>query len=330
MDTGDAGVDLYTGLSEDLEVEVLPYDGSAEADTHGALGAPELVFPEEVGSVGYNFNLPLTVRNTTGEKILVELSELVWNGVDILRQHARVTVMPGRSGKLRAKAVIPSSVEPGPMSMELTAGFADDLRIYPRSGVVSLTLRGARPSGSRPNGERQTLNVLPVLGYTALGLGGIAVLTFLVFALRSLLLHTFSSTGLPAPRGARGAVRERAIEMHVEGQNRNIGTRNVNYIRKNGSATVGGGFSTFLIYMYKLPSKIGLISRKGNSYTFKQVKPDYFEGDAKTVDDCLDNEIVVLTENGRRIKIRFRRYVSELERINSIMRSVKAAPESLE
>ncbi len=324
-DMSAGGVDLYTDLSGNLDVDVLAFDGSGNADTHLALGAPELVFPEELGRVGYSFTLPFIVRNSSDERILVELTELVWNGVDILDGNVSVAVSPGKSSKLRAKVRIPSSVELGPLTMELTAGFADDLRIYPRTGSVSLTLKGIRPQG-----EKRSMNPLPVLGYSALGLGGIILLTFIVFAVRGLVVRTFASTGVPVHRGSRGPVRERAIEMYVEGQNPNIGTRNVNYIRNNGSATVGGGFSTFLIYIYKLPSRIGLISRKGETYAFKQLKPDSFENTSTTVSECLGKEIVVLTENGRKVVIKFRRYVSKLERINRIMRLVDDSRESLE
>ena len=312
------GVDLYAQLSSEPDVAVVSYAEAGGDTTHRALGAPELIFPLDVGRVGYRFTLPFTVRNLSSEKILIELTELVWNGVDILIESDRVTVDSERSTKLRARVRIPSSVEPGPLTMELTAGFADELRIYPRTGSVSITLKGAPPRG-----EGRSLNLLPLLGYFAIGLAGIVVLTLIVFALRALIARTFSSTGVPIPRASRGGhVRERAIEMYVEGQNPNIGTRNVNYIRRNGSATVGGGFSTFLIYMYKLPARIALISRKDESYTFKPLKKHLFEN-PETISDCLGKEIIVLSENGRKISIRFRRYVSALERINRIMRLVE-------
>ena len=211
QDAESGGVDLYTELSGNLDVDVVAYDESDGENTHRALDAPEQVFPE--------------------------------------------------------------------------------------------------------------LNLLPVLGYTAGALGGIAVLTLFVFAVKGLIARTFAATGAPAARGSQGTIHERAIEMHVEGQNPNIGSRNVNYIRNNGRSTIGGGFSAFLIYIYKVPSRIGLISRKGENYTFKPLKPAYFEN-AKTVSDCLGKEITVLSENGRKIAIKFRRYVSALERINRIMRLV--------
>ncbi len=304
--------DLYPTLAKDLDVDVLSYDAGDADITHRALGAPELVFPDDLGKVGYSFILPLTIRNLTDEKILVELSGLIWNNTDILNSQVTAAVPPEKSAKMRARVNLPRSIEPGPLTLNLEAVFKDDLRIYPRKGAVSVTLRGSAFRNVR------SANVLPVLGYIGLSLVGIIVLTLMVFGARALVTRVFATIGTSAVQGVFGTPSDRAIEMYVEGQNSKIGTRNVNYIRDGGSASVGGGFSSFLIYLYKLPARIGLVSRKGTSYTFTPEKPEFFE--SGEVKDCLDKDITVLCNRGRKVKIRFRRFISPLERINAIMR----------
>ncbi|MBN1686065.1 MAG: VWA domain-containing protein [Spirochaetales bacterium] len=309
--------DTYAALAKDLDVDVLVY-GQPDGDTtHRVLGAPELVFPENLGRVGRVFTMPLTVRNLSDDRILVELEGLIWNGADLLDSPVILSVRPQKSRELRAKIRIPSSVESGPVTLDLEAVFGDDLRIYPRKGSVTITLKG---DGLRD--AARSVHLLPVLGYAGAIAGGIVLLILLTFAARSLLARAFATAGTSAAQAVYGTADDRAIEMYVEGQNPHIGNRNVHYIRKDGSATVGGGFSSFLIYLYKFPPRIGLLSRKGDRYAFLPVKPEFFE-DAEAVDDCLDKDIAVVSSTGRRLTIRFRRYISALEQINAIMRLVR-------
>jgi len=303
-------------LAEELDVEVLPYTEPDEDTHHRAIGAPQLIFPEDLGKVRHTFTLPLTVRNLSDERILVELVEIIWNGIDLLKKPVSVTVEGEKQKKLPARLHLPSSLEPGQMSLDLAAGFADDLRIYPREGTVSITLRGGNVTA-----VSRSTTLLPVLTYIGIAIGGALALVFLFFAVRS-LVSRISTIGAASMSTHHGSPSERSIELYVEGQNPNIGTRNVHYIRKNTSASVGGGFSNFLIYMYRLPPRIGLVSRKEERYTFSPVKPEFFENAGEVV-DCLNKDITVVCSSGRKVTIRFRKYVSELEKINMLMRSIR-------
>ncbi len=54
-------------------------------------------------------------------------------------------------------------------------------------------------------------------------------------------------------------------------------------------------------------------------------KPQYFVELDKPLAGCLNREIVALTKRGQRVRLVFQEYVSPLEKINSLLRSVKRA-----
>jgi hypothetical protein len=321
----EADNDLYPALAEDLDVEVVPYNQQGKDTNHRVIGAPELVFPDDLGRVGRAFILPFTVRNLSTEKILVEMTEIVWGGIDLLVNPVKTTVEPEESAKLRARVRLPDSTKPGPLELDLSVGFSDELRIYPRQGSVSIVLR---ERGLGEGGKSGRL--LTILGYVGIALGGIIGLALVVFAVRSLVDRVSSAINAASMKRGPEAIDDRSIEMYVEGQNPHIGGRNIHHIRKNGSATVGGGLSTFLIYLYKLPPKVGIISRKEDSYSFTPTKHEYFES-PDTIEDCINKNITILCGHGRKLRICFRRYISALEEINMLMRSIyKPKPEEKE
>jgi hypothetical protein len=306
--------DIFSDLSENLGVDIINFKEPDDDLSHQVSGSPELIFPEDIGKVGYSFTLPLTVRNLREESISVQLASLRWTGLDLLDKPASVRVKSGKSRKLLARVSLPASIEPGVMILEIEAGFSDDFRIFPRTGMVSLELRGTPPGSNT-----RDLNLLPFLTYTGLILAGLILLLLIFLIIRKLIRHTFIAAGSsPAVRG-NSQPGDRSVEMHVEGQNPNIGNRNISTVRDGGARSIGGGLSGFLIYLYKFPMKIAEISRYGDRYDFVPIKMKYNENQS-AISDCIGKDIILISDNERRVKIRFTRYVSALEKINQIMR----------
>ncbi len=304
--------DLFSVLSDDLGVDVVPYDGQEENGSHEMLGAPELVFPEDLGNVGYRFTLPLTVRNPSSERVLVELTEILWNGIDILERDQRATVAGTGSRVLRARVALPATLPAGKRVLLLTAGFSDELRIFPRSGITAIELR-EEPSVAG------SLLMIGMLKYVAAGIGGLIALALLALAVRRLIHNGFGGAkGTQLVRRSKDSYGDRAIEMYVEGQNSNIGMRNVHAMKEGGAKSIGGGPSAFLIYMYRFPKRIAFLSRKGDTYTFTPSDAERCESKS-AVDDCLEKDLYLISTNNRRVRVRFRRHVSALEEINRIM-----------
>jgi Mg-chelatase subunit ChlD len=112
------------------------------------------------------------------------------------------------------------------------------------------------------------------------------------------------------------------IEMRVGLQNTRIGFRNVHRIPEGGARTVGGGISSYLVFLVRIPSSIARITNEGGKYVFTPLRAEMFPGLSGPLEDCLGVEIPFLGPNGREMSLHFREWVSPLEEINRIMRSV--------
>ena len=111
------------------------------------------------------------------------------------------------------------------------------------------------------------------------------------------------------------------IEMRVEQQNHRIGFRNVHRITGGGARSVGGRFSSFLIFFVPMPANIAQIRNVDGRYVFTPTRTELFPGVGE-VADCLGKEIPFVDGRGRRMTLQFREWVSPLDEINRIMRSV--------
>ncbi|MGA2765804.1 MAG: vWA domain-containing protein [Spirochaetia bacterium] len=113
------------------------------------------------------------------------------------------------------------------------------------------------------------------------------------------------------------------IEMRVSLQNHQIGFRNVHRIPVGGVRNVGGGFSAYLIFLVRVPASIAEIRNQDGKYVFTPLKAEMFPGLGGPVEDCLGKEIPFVGPQGREMSLHFRQWVSPLEEINRIMRSVR-------
>jgi hypothetical protein len=113
------------------------------------------------------------------------------------------------------------------------------------------------------------------------------------------------------------------IEMIVTTQNRHIGMRNVHYLRPGSSATVGGGSSTFLVYFVPVPHGMALLTYDGKKYTFVPKKDELFPSLAGQLPDCLGKPIPAQSSRGYKFTMVFHTFVSPLEEVNRLMRSIR-------
>jgi Mg-chelatase subunit ChlD len=113
------------------------------------------------------------------------------------------------------------------------------------------------------------------------------------------------------------------IEMRVSLQNPHVGFRNVHRIPEGGRRSIGGGFSQYLVFLVRVPSSIAEIRNRGGKYVFTPLRAEMFPGVSGPIEDCLDVEIPFVGPHGREMSIHFREWVSPLDEINRIMRSVR-------
>jgi len=115
------------------------------------------------------------------------------------------------------------------------------------------------------------------------------------------------------------------IEMRVDQQNHRIGFRNVHRIGTGAARSVGGRFSSFLVFLVPLPSGIAEIRNVDGRYVFTPLREELFPDVRGPIEDCLGKEIPFVNAKGRRLTLHFLEWVSPLEEINRIMRQARSA-----
>ncbi len=164
---------------------------------------------------------------------------------------------------------------------------------------------------------------LPYLIYGLLALILIGVIILLVFIIRHRLQDAAFArflAGIAETRKGRRGIRP--LIMKVDSQNPNIGTRNIHSVPPGSKRSVGGDGSSFLIYYVQMPRRIGEIRNDGKQYRFVPKKLECFQDLNKPLADCLGKQIRAVSARGREVTFHFHEYVSPLEEINKLMRSV--------
>jgi hypothetical protein len=126
---------------------------------------------------------------------------------------------------------------------------------------------------------------------------------------------------LPAV-GRRPSTLPPLIEMRVSLQNSRVGFRNVHRVLPATARSVGGGASSYLVFITRVPRGIAEIRNEGESYTFTPLASEFFPERSGPVKHCLGVEIPFTGPKGHRYTIVFRKWVSALDEINALMRSV--------
>ena len=267
-------------------------------------------FPGHLGNVGRRFSVPFTIRNPGQTERRLTLVRLDSGRARLLLRPAVAVVPPGQSAVLEAAVRLPPGLLPGELVLPVNLQFAEsEVRISPLTGELSFNY----VSGGA---------ISPVLLYLLIAAGALLVLVAAVIGLLALARNRARDRGYQRVF-AQGRAGHRPVILKVIDQNPYIGTRNIHPVPPGSSKSVGGDGSTFLIYYLPVPRRIGSIRNDGKQYVFIPRRPQYFATLDKPLPDCLGREIVALTKRGQRVRLVFQEYVSPLEKINSLMLSVR-------
>jgi hypothetical protein len=403
---GEEGLKSYLpDISQALGVPVVPYKRTDRGDVTGrTTGFPSITFPANLGKVPNRFIAPFKVKNWKDEPIIVTLSSIQGDGMELLEKKVTVTIPAGAEATLDARIKLPISFPRGDHNQRVQLLFSDDLRISPTSGTLTFTYTG---KGGIPIPRLTFLYVL----YIVLA-GGLIYLLVRLFLLmrkklsesavksiaqgatgraaaaragsRSTSVAAMAATGdgqaVDAAHGARAGragrvplmtagvgVRHAAtgeesregtaasarpgrrvrptvtslrralprqqmqqaslpplIEMRVSLQNHRIGFRNVHRVPPGANRSVGGRFSSYLIFLLPFPASIGEIRNVDGKYVFTPLRTELFPGVAGSVEDCLDKEIPFVSPKGRELSLHFRQWVSPLDEINALMTQARS------
>lgn len=113
------------------------------------------------------------------------------------------------------------------------------------------------------------------------------------------------------------------LELFVEGQTRQIGTRNIHALSAGSRKSIGGGLSIFSIFFVKVPSSIAEIRYDGQTCSLALLKPEYFpEAESSIIEDCLNVPVQIRSDHGFLTTIMFTEYQSQTEKLNNLLLSV--------
>ncbi len=167
---GDEGKSYLPDIARTLGVPVIPYSaGDKEHVTGLTTGFPSLTFPPNLGRVASRFTAPFKVKNWKPEPIIVGLSSVQSNGIELLDRKIQVTVPASGEATLPVPLRLPLSFPRGDQTLQVQLGFDGDLRISPTSGPLAFTFTG---KGGIPIPRLTLLYVL----YILLGIGVIYLL----------------------------------------------------------------------------------------------------------------------------------------------------------
>jgi Mg-chelatase subunit ChlD len=314
----ESGIDVLEQLSDQLESDVLAYeDVEKENLTDELTGFSTLSFPDSLGRVRRRFSVPFTVQNNSEESQRYTLVGIESTRGDLLRRPASVTIPAKQTAELVAALRLHSGIEPGIRNVRVTLEFYDpQVPISPLEGVLSFEYVPLV-------GWDQARLPLSYLLYALGALILIGVIILLVFVIRHRLQDAAFDrlfAGVAETRRRRKSIRP--LILKVDSQNPNIGTRNIHPVPPGSRRSVGGDGSTFLIYYIPMPRRIGEIRNDGKRYSFIPKRPEHFPDQSKPLADCLDKPIRAVSTRGREIIFHFHEYISPLEQLNRLMRSV--------
>lgn len=314
-DTG--ALNLMDELSGGLEADVVAYeDADKESLAETLTGFSTVEFPGFLGRVRRNFSAVLKISNFANEPLRYKLIAAGSGDASLLKRPVSVDVAPSQTGDLVLALRLPRGLPTGRQSLPLRIEFADpETHISPLAGELEFDYR--------PGFLWLRTITLRYLLYSLLVLVLIAAVVLLFLVIRRRLQDAaFARFFEGISERRRGRKRMRPLIMKVESQNPNIGVRNIHRVPPGRKLSVGGDGSSFLIYYLPMPRRIGDVGNDGKRYRFIPKKLEYFPDLEKPLVDCLDKPIRAVSQRGREVVFRFSEYISPLEELNRLMRSV--------
>ena len=113
------------------------------------------------------------------------------------------------------------------------------------------------------------------------------------------------------------------LELYVEGQNKNIGKRNIHTLTPGSRRSVGGGLSSFSIFLVQVPSSIAEVRYDGEKCSLALLQPEYFpEAKSNIIEDCINKSIKVKSDKGYEMTITIRPYENQTDKLNNLLLSI--------
>ncbi len=114
------------------------------------------------------------------------------------------------------------------------------------------------------------------------------------------------------------------FELEVKEQTRMIGKRNVHLMRAGSKLSLGGGRSSFLIFLVKFPGRIADIRFDGKKCSLAILKPEFFPYETENViENCVDREFTLVSDRDYEVRVTVREYEDPVVKINRLLTSIR-------
>ncbi len=113
------------------------------------------------------------------------------------------------------------------------------------------------------------------------------------------------------------------IILHVLDQNANIGKRNIHTMQAGTRKSVGGGASDFLVFLLPVPRNVAYLHFDGDDCVLVPEHPELFPDYNGPIESCMGKEIRMITPRNKELVLRFDRYISPIETINSLLHCIE-------
>ena len=114
------------------------------------------------------------------------------------------------------------------------------------------------------------------------------------------------------------------LELFVYFQNTSIGKRNVHVMKAGTRLSIGGGISSFLVFLVKFPNNIAEVRYDGVQCDLAILKPEYFPYEEETVvRNCIGRDFTIVSDREYEVKFQLREYEDPVAKLNRLLTSIE-------
>lgn len=114
------------------------------------------------------------------------------------------------------------------------------------------------------------------------------------------------------------------FELQVRYQTRMIGKRNIHVMKAGSRLSLGGGVSSFLVFLVKFPQRIADIRFDGQKCSLAILKPAYFPFETENIiHDCVDREFIIVSDKDYEVRFTIKEYEDPVVTINRLLTSIR-------
>jgi VWA domain-containing protein len=334
--TSDSENNLFPIIAKTLDEQVITLnsDNLKNTDSHELTGAPEIIYPGDLGSVAKRFKLDIEIINHSPEPVLLNLAAVNTDTFNMLETAISLKLDSGETKTFKLILNLADSYTKGQVSIPVELVFDDSYRAYPRKSILNLYYDPQLPDVKNIINSRVVLYI--IIGFV------------LIFALVYILIHAIRNINHSAQSISKPDKTERyksdsmqstntkkrfknksnenipgqiAIEMVVKNQNRRIGHRNIHFLGESHPRSVGGaGSEYFLIFIIATGKRIGEIVLENDVVSFIPKAKEFFPDlSGQKLINCLSVPIRVINKDRIETIIEFNEWISPVDRLNRIM-----------